>query len=229
MSYKQLIIPNINIGATAGWCLKYVDDTVNAPQRSVNAQIAYNIANTKGWVKADTAFPKNVWFVLFWSINRGPNTGQGHVALAYVNSNGAMQIHDSEVHSGSRGVYSSLAEISNWFANFGFQYLGWSIGVDGAQLIADDGNDNNDDNNKGDLEMFIAKCTGEDVNQYIKNGSFVLFNLNRGTYSILNGQSQVDAVTEGYQLSTSKSLTKGSMSYLVITNLIMGAKLDYRG
>ncbi|PCS05605.1 hypothetical protein RU87_GL000522 [Lactococcus plantarum] len=89
--------------------------------------------------------------------------------------------------------------------------------------------DNDNKNKEGDLEMFIAKCTGGNVNQYIKNGSFVLFNLNRGTYSILNGQSQVDAVTEGYQLSTAKSLTKGSMSYLVITNLIMGAKLDYRG
>lgn len=89
--------------------------------------------------------------------------------------------------------------------------------------------DNDNTVEEGELKMFIAKCSGGDVNQYIKNGSFVLFNLNRGTYSILNGQSQVDAVTEGYQLSTSKSLTKGSMSYLVITNLIMGAKLDYRG
>ena len=173
MGYKQLIHPNINIGATAGWCLKYVDDTVNAPQRSVNAQIAYNIANAKGWVKADTAFPKNVWFILFWSINRGPNTGQGHVALAYVNSDGAMQIHDSEVHSGSRGIYTSLAEISNWFANFGFQYLGWSIGVDGAQLISGDGNDNND-NNRGEIEMYIIQTT-DTKRCYITNGTDIRY------------------------------------------------------
>ncbi|MCJ1995152.1 hypothetical protein GYN67_00405 [Lactococcus piscium] len=113
MTYKQLINPKINIGAIPGWCLKYVDDAVNATQRISNAQIAYDIAKVKGWVKSNTAFPKNIWFVLFWSINIGPNTGQGHVALAYVKDNGDMQIHDSEVHSGSRGVYSSLAEISN--------------------------------------------------------------------------------------------------------------------
>lgn len=68
-------------------------------------------------------------------------------------------------------------------------------------LLKDNDNTLKDNDNtveEGELKMFIAKCTGGDVNQYIKNGSFVLFNLNRGTYSILNGQSQVDAVTEGY-------------------------------
>lgn len=94
------------------------------------------------------------------------------------------------------------------------------------------GNNNDDGSNKknkGDLEMFIAKCTGGDINQYVKDGTFVLFNLSRGVYSVLNGQGQVDAVTEGHQLSTGQSLTKGAMNYAVITNLIYGSKLDYRG
>lgn len=196
MGYKQLIYPNINIGATAGWCLKYVDDTVNAPQRSVNAQIAYNIANTKGWVKADTAFPKNVWFVLFWSINRGPNTGQGHVALAYVNSNGAIQIHDSEVHSGSRGIYTSLAEISNWFANFGFQYLGWSIGVDGAQLIAGE-DESNDDNGKkeGDFKMYCI----------INNGTGLLF-FNGQNMTSLTDADEMKVLNTIYKANTGKDI-----------------------
>ncbi|MCJ1995153.1 hypothetical protein GYN67_00410 [Lactococcus piscium] len=77
--------------------------------------------------------------------------------------------------------------------------------------------------------MFIVKCTGGDVNQYINNGIFVLFNLSRGTYSVLNGQGQVDAVTEGHQLATGKSLSKGAMNNVVITNLVNGSKLDYRG
>lgn len=198
-------------------------------------KIAHDTAKVKGWVKSNTAFPKNVWFVLFWSINIGQNTGQGHVAIAYVKDNGDMQIHDSEVHSGSRGVYSSLAEISNWFSSFGFQYLGWSIGVDGVQIITDDGNsDSNNSSNEnkkeiGELKMFIAQCSGGDVNQYIKNGAFVLFNLSRGIYSVLNGQGQVDAVTEGHQLATGNSLSKGFMNNVVITNLINGSKLDYRG
>lgn len=92
-----------------------------------------------------------------------------------------------------------------------------------------DGNSNEDKKKKGELKMFIAKCIGGDVNQYVKDGTFVLFNLSRGTYNVLNGQGQVDAVTEGHQLSIGQSLTKGSMSNVVITNLIMGSKLDYRG
>ncbi|CEN28007.1 MAG: lysozyme [Lactococcus sp.] len=95
-------------------------------------------------------------------------------------------------------------------------------------------NNSNDTSNevkkeKGELKMFIAQCSGGDVNQYIKNGTFVLFNLSRGIYSVLNGQGQVDAVTEGHQLATGNSLSKGFMNNVVITNLINGSKLDYRG
>ena len=83
--------------------------------------------------------------------------------------------------------------------------------------------------NKGELSMFIAKCVGGDVNEYVKNGTFVLFNLSRGTYSVLNGNSQVDATADSYKLSTGESLTKTTMDYMVIFHLIMGSKLDYRG
>ena len=82
--------------------------------------------------------------------------------------------------------------------------------------------------NKGELSMFIAKCVGGDVNEYVKNGTFVLFNLSRGTYSVLNGNSQVDAAAESHKLSTGESLTKTEMDYMVIFHLIMGSKLDYR-
>ncbi|MCJ2003310.1 M23 family metallopeptidase [Lactococcus carnosus] len=91
------------------------------------------------------------------------------------------------------------------------------------------GNSNEDKKEKGDLKMFIAQCSGGDVNQYIKNGTFVLFNLSRGIYSVLNGQGQVDAVTEGHQMSNGTALTKTIMNNVVITNLINGSKLDYRG
>lgn len=92
-----------------------------------------------------------------------------------------------------------------------------------------DGNSNESKEEKGDLKMFIAKCSGGDVNQYVKNGTFVLFNLSRGIYSVLNGQGQVDAVTEGHQMSNGTALTKTTMNNVVITNLINGSKLDYRG
>lgn len=139
MSYKQLVTPNVNIRATAGMCLGYVDNAIGAvyPYRSYTAQIAYNTAKAKGWVTANQDYPRNVWFVLFWSIDNGQYAGQGHVALAYVDGNGNMQIHDSEVHRGARQPYRSLSELANWFGSVGTRmtYLGWSVGCDNVRLI----------------------------------------------------------------------------------------------
>ena len=137
MAYIQLVEPNINISARAGMCLEYVDNAVNAPKRTATAQIAYETAKGNGWVSANTEYPRNVWFVLFWSIDNNDYAGLGHVALAYVDSDGSLQIHDSEVHRGARQPYTSLAELSAWFGSVGtvLTFLGWSIGVDGRQII----------------------------------------------------------------------------------------------
>ena len=137
MAWKQLVQPNINMSARAGMCLAYVDDAINATQRTYTAQIAYDTAKQKGWVRANQNYPRNVWFVMFWSIDNGDYQGLGHVAIAFVDSNGAIQIHDSEVHRGARQPYKSLAELANWFGSVGTRltFLGWSIGVDGTILI----------------------------------------------------------------------------------------------
>ena len=139
MAYIQLVEPNINISARAGMCLEYVDNAVNAPKRTATAQISYETAKGNGWVSANTEYPKNVWFVLFWSIDNNDYAGLGHVALAYVDSDGSLQIHDSEVHRGARQPYTSLSELSSGFGSVGprLTYLGWSIGVDGRQIIED--------------------------------------------------------------------------------------------
>ena len=140
MAYIQLVEPNINIGARAGMCLGYVDNAVNAPKRTATAQIAYETANGNGWVSANTEYPRNVWFVLFWSIDNNDYAGLGHVALAFVDDDGNMQIHDSEVHRGARQPYTSLAELAGWFGSVGTRltYLGWSTGVDGVKLIEEE-------------------------------------------------------------------------------------------
>ena len=137
MAWKQLVQPSINISAQAGMCLQYVDNATNATSRTYTAQIAYNTANAKGWVRANQEYPRGVWFVMFWSIDNGDYQGLGHVAIAFVDSNGAIQIHDSEVHRGARQPYRSLAELANWFGSVGTRltFLGWSIGVDGTILI----------------------------------------------------------------------------------------------
>ena len=240
MSYIQLVEPNIDISARAGMCLEYVDNAVNAPKRTATAQIAYETAKGNGWVSPNTEYPRNVWFVLFWSIDNNDYAGLGHIALAFVDDDGNMQIHDSDVHRGARQPYTSLSELSAWFGSVGTRltYLGWSIGVDGIQIIGEIGQDEQKQleeigkeikkANKGELSMFIAKCVGGNVNEYVKDGTFVLFNLSRGTYSVLNGNDQVDAATDSYKLSTGESLTKTEMNYMVIFHLIMGSKLDYR-
>ena len=38
MGMRNRVTPNINIPAQRGWCLKYVDDGVNAPARKPNAK-----------------------------------------------------------------------------------------------------------------------------------------------------------------------------------------------
>ena len=140
MAYIQLIEPNIDISARAGMCLEYVDNAVNASKRTATAQIAYETAKGNGWVSDNSEYPKNVWFVLFLSIDNNDYAGLGHVALAYVDSSGSMQIHDSEVHRGARRPYTSIAELAGWFGSVGTQmtYLGWSIGVDGVKLIEEE-------------------------------------------------------------------------------------------
>ena len=137
MALKQLVQPNINISARAGMCLEYVDNAINATQRTYTAQIAHDTAKQKGWVRANQSYPRGVWFVLFWSIDNGEYQGLGHVALAFVDNQGNMQIHDSEVHRNARQPYNSIQELANWFGSVGTRltFLGWSIGADGTLLI----------------------------------------------------------------------------------------------
>ena len=139
MVLRQTVNPNYGIGATRGWCLQYVDDAISAPNRTYSAQAAYEAAKSRGWVRANADMPRGLWSVLFWSIDNGDYVGLGHVALCYVNDKGQMAIHDSEVHAGARAPYGSLQELANWFGSAGTRltFLGWSIGVDGRQIIED--------------------------------------------------------------------------------------------
>ncbi len=137
--YKQLIMPLVATSAIASYCLLYADNTINVPSqyRTANAQIAHDKAKEKNWVHENQDYPKNVWFVMFWSIDNGDYQGQGHVALAFVDDSGNLQIHDSEVHRNARQPYASLEEVSNWFGSVGTRltFLGWSIGVDNVKII----------------------------------------------------------------------------------------------
>ena len=184
MAYRQLITPNIDIGAKAGWCLQYVDDALGAAQgnRSKTAQIAYEMAKENGMVKADQNYPRNVWFVMFWSIDNGEYAGQGHVALAYVDNNGSMQIHGSEVHRGARQPYTSLAEIAGWFGSVGTRltYLGWSTGVDGVKLIENDGMAESSSRLKGKSKMECLVICRDDLGAPFLKGRVFFWSADAG-------------------------------------------------
>lgn len=136
MAVRQTYNPNLNIGAQSGWCLQYVDDAIDAPSRTPSAQAAYLNELNAGRINTGHA-PVGIWVVGFLGFSRGQYTEYGHVFLMRKREDGSIEIHDSEVHSGARGIYNSIEEIMNWMGNYGPDYLGYSYCCDG-RCIAED-------------------------------------------------------------------------------------------
>ena len=182
MPLRQTVNPNYGIGATRGWCLQYVDDAISAPNRTYSAQAAYEAANARGWVRANTDMPRGLWSILFWSIDNGEYAGLGHVALVYVNDQGQMAIHDSEVHAGARQPYGSLQELANWFGSAGTRltYLGWSTGVDGVKLIENDGMAESSSSLKGKSKMECLVICRDDLGAPFLKGRVFFWSADAG-------------------------------------------------
>lgn len=136
MPVRQTYEPNLNIGAQSGWCLQYVDDAISSLTRSPNAQTAYLNELNAGRINTGPA-PVGVWVIGFLGFSIGQYTEDGHVFLMRKRENGSIEIHDSEVHSGARGIYNSIEELMNWMGNYGPDYLGYSYCCDG-RCIAED-------------------------------------------------------------------------------------------
>lgn len=136
MAVRQVYEPNLNIGARSGWCLQYVDDAINSLTRSPNAQTAYLNELNAGRINTGPA-PVGVWVIGFLGFSIGQYTEDGHVFLMRKREDGSIEIHDSEVHSGARGIYNSIEELMNWMGNYAPDYLGYSYCCDG-RCIAED-------------------------------------------------------------------------------------------
>lgn len=136
MPVRQTYEPNLNIGAQSGWCLQYVDDAINAPARTPNARAAYLNELNAGRIDTGHA-PIGVWVVGFLGFSRGQYTDYGHVFLMRKREDGSIEIHDSEVHSGARGIYNSIEELMNWMGNYAPDYLGFSYCCDGRRIAED--------------------------------------------------------------------------------------------
>lgn len=134
MAYKQLVTPNLGVVATRGWCLKYVDDAVGAQLRQYSAQASYDVEHANGNTRAEEP-PVGLWVPIYFSLNKGPYAGLGHVAWAFNHGGGWIEIHDSETRCGARPTYRSITEVLAWFGNYDPRYLGWSVWVDGVQAV----------------------------------------------------------------------------------------------
>jgi hypothetical protein len=130
---RQATNPNIALGARAGYCLQYCDDGISAPARQARAIYSYNVEKRNGNIRTGN-LPVGVRVPGFLNFTKGAYVDYGHVFWIVLNADGSVQIDDSEVHSGHRGVYHSLAELLRWFGAYAPQYLGYSLWLDGRQV-----------------------------------------------------------------------------------------------
>jgi len=185
MAVRQIYNPNINIGAQSGWCLQYVDDAINSLTRSPNAQTAYLNELNAGRINTGHA-PVGIWVVGFLGFSRGQYTEDGHVFLMRKREDGSIEIHDSEVHSGARGIYNSIEELMNWMGNYAPDYLGYSYCCDGRCIAEDydetqptdrkmeeDGNARDEANTNSAIFQELEKGDVIAMKGYVTNGQSV--------------------------------------------------------
>lgn len=185
MAIRQIYTPNLNIGATSGWCLQYVDDAISSLTRSPNAQTAYLNELNAGRINTGPA-PVGVWVIGFLGFSRGIYVDDGHVFLMRKRADGSIEIHDSEVHSGARGIYNSIEELMSWMGNYGPDYLGYSYCCDGRRIAEDydetqptdrkmeeDGNAREEPNTQSGVFQELEKGDVISMKGYVTNGQAV--------------------------------------------------------
>ena len=171
MTWKQKVIPDVNVPGYSGGCLAYVDDGVNPPKRQPTAQASWQYAVDTMVAHQGEEPPTGVWVPVYYSINNGPWAGYGHVAWFYSDGNNTI-IYDSEFGCGARsGPYSGGVDLFNYMG-WQMSYLGWSEAVDGLRIVenvADNNSGSNPQPQKGEIEMYLilAIDTG---NWYVSNG-----------------------------------------------------------
>lgn len=185
MPVRQTYNPNINVGAQSGWCLQYVDDAISSLTRSPNAQTAYLNELNAGRINTGPA-PVGIWVVGFLGFSIGQYVDDGHVFLMRKRADGSIEIHDSEVHSGARGIYNSIEELMRWMGNYGPDYLGYSYCCDGRRIAEDydetqptdrkmeeDGNARDEANTNSAIFQELEKGDVIAMKGYVTNGQSV--------------------------------------------------------
>jgi len=138
---EQVYTPLIDTKAFPAMCLQYVDDAGNAPQRSTTAKAAYDKEKKAKRISL-SELPDKIWVVVWFSFSKGSYTYPNgdtiyykdawHIAFARRNGKN-IEIHDSEVHSGSRQPYVAFEAVEAWFGAYDAKYVGWSTHCDGRE------------------------------------------------------------------------------------------------
>lgn len=171
MAFVQVRTPNVNIGAKRGWCLKYIGDGVGATTgRQPTAQKSYEVEKRNGNIRT-SELPRGLWVPIYFTLNRGPYAGLGHVAWAKNHGN-YVEIHDSEVHGGGRGIYTSIAQVLSWFGNYAPTYVGWSTWVDGVEIVKEVADSRKSNETVADEVLSGLWGNGEDRKRNLANAGY---------------------------------------------------------
>lgn len=154
MTWKQKVIPDVNVPGYSGGCLAYVDDGVNPPKRQPTAQASWQYAVDTKVAHQGEEPPTGIWVPVYYSINNGPWAGYGHVAWFYSDGNNTV-IYDSEFGCGNRTApYSGGTDLFNYMG-WQMSYLGWSEMVDGLRIVENEEDNNSKEN--GEIEMYLIQ------------------------------------------------------------------------
>lgn len=160
MSWKQKVIPDVNVPGESGGCLAYVDDGINPPNRQPTAQTSWQLAKDMKVAHPNEEPPLNVWVAVYYEILNGRWAGYGHIAWFYSDGH-TTQIYDSEYGCGNRSEpYSSGLDMYNYMG-WQMRYLGWSEAVDGKRVVENVTENNSGGTsqqiNQGEIEMYLIQ------------------------------------------------------------------------
>lgn len=133
MAVRQKTRPNLSAPGRRGWCLEYIDNSLNARYRQPTAQASWNLENRNGNTRTGQP-PLQVWVPIYFSFGTGIYKEFGHVAWAYRRPDGSVDVVDTEVRSGARKNYNSINEVIQWFSAYNPKYLGWTYWQSGIQV-----------------------------------------------------------------------------------------------
>lgn len=210
MPVRQVTTPNVFVKAQRGWCLKYCDDGTNAPARQPSAQAAYNVENRNGGTRGGNP-PEGVWAPIYFRFTSGPYVDYGHVAWAF-NHGDWIEIRDSEVASGARGIYRSLGELMTWFGLYKPEYLGWSIWLDGVHIVEEYGT-----NPKMTPDSLVNAGLGPNQSLISNNGRYTLVMQSDGNMVIYKLGSAIWA-SDTFRSGANRAFMQDDGNFVVYAN-----------